>query len=39
MVIGIAKAALFRTCDRRAKSGEEYDIVGILLEDVLRSFL
>lgn len=39
MVVCISQSTLLRSCDRRAKGGEEHDIVRVLLENVLEAFL
>ena len=39
MVVGIAESAFLRAGDGCAQSGEDDYVVGVLLEDVLETFL
>jgi hypothetical protein len=39
MVVCISQTTLLRSCDRRSEGREEDDIVGVLLENVLETFL
>jgi len=39
MIVSVSQPAFLRSCDGCSEGGEEDDIVGILLEDVLDALL